>query len=486
MLVLCLTGSPVDAGWMAFATIAPSLLVYVPAGALVDLWRPRMVMLISEFGRGVAIATVAGAILLHSANLPLLIVAAVAEETLEVFSTLAERRYLSWLVGQEDPSPALVRMEARTHVMVLAGRPLGGFLFTAMPMLPFAIDAISFAISVTSLAIIKTAQVSDLITYVRARILAHPQVEGNIKVSVGQPARSHIKQIPWKKLRDDIRASTQWIIHDRFSRIMILLSAGTTFVCQALIIIFISYAHSRLRSPVLIGVALAASGLGGAIGSALASRLSEPTRNHWTLVRMCTWTVAAIALAASGGQTLFLLSFVVGALGFTGALGNVQLSTYLLHKAPREMLACVTSVGRLVSFGACALGPVLGGFLVQEYSLQTGASLLCFAIFALSFLCLPLLSPTIRPYRIFAILKPVTIYAIPIIVIIAGISLRPLPASEHEDASGYGANSNPRPESADIIQPQLPRPKPRDRINRSRDSELSRLGTTFNQSCRLT
>src|SRR5690348_17254235 len=104
MLVLWLTRSPVDAGWMAFAATAPSLLVYVPAGALVDLWRPRMVMLISECGRGAAIATVAAAVLFHRASLPLLIVAAVVEETLEVFSTLAERRYLSWLVGHEDPA----------------------------------------------------------------------------------------------------------------------------------------------------------------------------------------------------------------------------------------------------------------------------------------------------------------------------------------------------------------------------------------------
>ena len=38
---------------------APSLLVHVPAGALVDRWDPRRAMLVSEVGRGVAIAAVA-------------------------------------------------------------------------------------------------------------------------------------------------------------------------------------------------------------------------------------------------------------------------------------------------------------------------------------------------------------------------------------------------------------------------------------------
>ena len=36
MLVLYLTGSPVTAGWAAFVATAPSILAYMPAGALVD------------------------------------------------------------------------------------------------------------------------------------------------------------------------------------------------------------------------------------------------------------------------------------------------------------------------------------------------------------------------------------------------------------------------------------------------------------------
>jgi MFS family permease len=453
MLVLWLTRSPVDAGWMAFAATAPSLLVYVPAGALVDLWRPRMVMLISECGRGAAIATVAAAVLFHRASLPLLIVAAVVEETLEVFSTLAERRYLSWLVGHEDPSPALVRMEARTHVMVLAGRPLGGLLFTIMPVLPFAVDALSFAISVISLAVIKTTQVTELVSRVRARIFAHAHVENNINGPAPQAAHGRAGQIPWKKLWNDICASTRWILHDHFARIAILLSAGTTLACQALIIVLLSYSYDQLRSPVLIGLALAASGLGGAIGSALASRLREPTRSHWTLVRMGTWTVSAVALEASGGKSLIFLTFVVGALGFTGALGNVQLSTYLLHKAPREMLACITSVGRLISFGACAVGPIIGGFLVQKLSLQAGTSLLFAAIFTLTFLSFPLLSPAIRRSRVRIVLKPAIIYAILIIVITIGTPLKHLPAADREDASWHGSTSNPMPEPANESAP---------------------------------
>jgi MFS family permease len=143
MLVLYLTGSPVTAGWVAFAATAPSVLVYMPAGALIDRWDPRRVMLLSEFGRGVAIATVAVTVALGRTTIPQLVVTAVIEEILEVFSTLAERRYVRSLVEPNQASSALVRIEARTHVVVLAGRPLGGFLFELEPIFPFPFDAVS-------------------------------------------------------------------------------------------------------------------------------------------------------------------------------------------------------------------------------------------------------------------------------------------------------------------------------------------------------
>lgn len=148
MLVLYMKGSPVVAGVVAFAATAPSLVVSIPAGALVDRWDSRRAMLVSEAGRGAAIATVVVVWQLGLLTVPLLIALAVIEETLEAFSTLAERRYVRSLVEPGEASSALVHIEARTHVAVLAGRPLGGFFFGLAPMLPFSADALSFAFSV--------------------------------------------------------------------------------------------------------------------------------------------------------------------------------------------------------------------------------------------------------------------------------------------------------------------------------------------------
>jgi MFS family permease len=360
MLVLYLTGSPVAAGWTAFAATAPSFLVYMPAGVLVDRWHPRRVMLASEFGRGIAIAAVVFALLLDRPNLSLLIGAAVVEEILEVFSTLAERRYVGSLVRHEQASSALVRMEARTHMVVLAGRPLGGFLFTVMPTLPFIADMLSFAISVSTLAGLKSQR------------------------SPGRAAGSRPAPKSGRRVRDDIAEGLRWLRDDQFARVTVALSAGTTLICQALVMIFLIYAHSRHLSSLAIGIALAGSGLGGALGSMIAARLPEPTRRSWTMIRRCAWIAAIAILAWPGGLSFCRMAFVMAILGFSGALGNVELGTYLIQNAPKSMLARVTGTGRLLSFGAYAAGPVLGGIVTEEYGVRTAILLLLAAISALS------------------------------------------------------------------------------------------------------
>lgn len=372
MLALYLTGSPAAAGWTAFAATVPSFLVYMPAGALVDRWHPRRVMLISEFGRGLAIATVVMALLLARLSLPLLIGAAVVEEILEVFSTLAERRYVSSLVGPEQASSALVRLEARTHVVVLAGRPLGGLLFTVTPTLPFVADMLSFVISVGTLIGLKSRQAARLPASMGARIASWSRTG---QAGPGQPDG---------RLWSGILEGLGWLRRDEFTRVTVVLSAGTTLICQALIMVFLSYAHGRHLSSLAIGIALAGSGLGGAVGAVIAARLPAPTRRPWTLIRRCAWLAAIAILAVPAGLSFSRMAFVMAILGFSGALGNVELGTYLMQNAPEDMLARVTGAGRLLSFGACAAGPVLGGVAAQEYGIRTSVLLLSAALSALS------------------------------------------------------------------------------------------------------
>jgi MFS family permease len=159
LLALYVTGSPFAAGLVAFAATVPSVLVYVPAGALVDHWDPRGTMILSEAGRGVVIGIVAVTLILGKPSILLLLVAVFVEEVLEAFSTLADQRCVRSLVPPDQASNAQAQIEARTHVVVLAGRPLGVILFGLAPVLPFLADALTFVISVLTIISLKSRRV---------------------------------------------------------------------------------------------------------------------------------------------------------------------------------------------------------------------------------------------------------------------------------------------------------------------------------------
>ena len=341
LLVLRLTGSALTAGCVAFAATAPSMLAYLAAGALVDRWDPRQAMLVSELGRGVAIATVAVTLLLGKPAVALLITVAVLESVLEVISGLAERRYLGSLVPPDQATSALVHSEARTHVVLVAGRPLGGLLFEIGPVFPFFADVATFTYSAFALATIR----------------------------FGEPVKSR-RDFPGGSLNYDIRRGFRWIYKDGFVRTAIISFSTGTFIFQALIMVFLGDAHDRRLPAFAIGMVLAASGVGGAAGSVASSRLLAKAGYSWIRVQAWVW-VAGFAFLVLNGKRFFIVTAVVMAvLGFTGAMGNIALDTHIMQRVDREMLARVTSVSRLVSFTACAVGPVVGGVLFQRLGVE--------------------------------------------------------------------------------------------------------------------
>src|SRR4051794_30753186 len=59
LLVLAQTHSPAKAGLVGFAQSLPYMLFYLPAGALVDRWNRKRVMLVSDAGRALALGSLA-------------------------------------------------------------------------------------------------------------------------------------------------------------------------------------------------------------------------------------------------------------------------------------------------------------------------------------------------------------------------------------------------------------------------------------------
>jgi MFS family permease len=349
LLVLSLTGSPVDAGWASFAALAPSVLAYLPAGALIDRWDPRTAMFRSELSRGSVIAAIVTLLVLHSMGVVVLVflvtglvALAAIEQILAVFSELAERRFASSLVEPCQVVPAMASSEARTHMVILVGRPLGGLLFGFGKILPFVFDALSFTFTAGALTLIGRRQTS-----------------------------SSQERAPSLHLRHEIADGLRWLRGHRFAEIALLLTFGTTLISQALIMVFFAEAHAGHMSAVAIGIVLAASGAGGALGSAAASRLFRYFENgrfeHRLLqIQMWIWAAMFILLFSLDSLSFLVMAGAMAVMGLTGALGNIEVGTFVVRHA-KTMLARVMSVDRLAQLGALALGPPLGAWLFAQF-----------------------------------------------------------------------------------------------------------------------
>jgi hypothetical protein len=331
-------------------------------------------MLVCESGRGVAIAAVAFSLAVGKPSVFLLISVVIVEEVLEVFSTLADRRCARDLVPQAWASSAQVDIETRAHVVVLVGRPLGVFLFSLTPILPFLADATSFVVSVLSIVNLKTRRTIS----------------------------TRIQRVSGRRLGKDIGAAWTVLLNDKYARVALTLSAGTTLIGQALIMVFLAGARTSGLSSGWEGLVLAASGVGGVLGAVSAPRFRMRPKSSVVLLQIVAWVAALVSLAGWGYRSFLWMAVVMAILSLTGALGNIEIDTHLFRSFDENMLARVTSFGRLIAYSASAVGPMLGGILVQFYG--TRIAVLALAAFTAILATLAFCTPSMRNYR--AVMPP--------------------------------------------------------------------------------
>jgi MFS family permease len=355
MLVLGIKNSPVMAGLVAFAAIVPGVLLYIPAGVIVDRQDPRRVMLFCEIFRGVVAILVVIFLVIYKRNISIffLLFAMFMEEVLEIFSTLADRRYLNRLMERDKISSRHASAEARTHAAALAGRPIGPLLFEFSPFLPFLADAISFVASVASLLLIRPA---------------------------GKPQKAERPTL--KQLTSEIGDGVGKVKSDRRIWLTSSLMAMTSLVSQALILIFLVEAHSRNFSALAIGIVLGASGVGGAVGSFWSKTVLRFVRKCWLPIQMGAWFIVFLALAMARSDLAFWSAVAMFVMSVTGAIGNVECRTYLTENIDDDMIGKVSGVSYTMTIGACSLGPVIGGYAIQYYSIKDAVFVL-FIIVAL-------------------------------------------------------------------------------------------------------
>jgi MFS family permease len=155
LLVLAITRSPAQAGIVAALRALPYALLSLPAGALVDRWDRKRLMIVCDIGRALALGSIPLALLLGRLTVVQLGVVSLIEGALFLFFSLAESACLPQVVAKEQLSDALAQNQVTDASAQLLGPSLGGALYSLGMVVPFLTDTISYLASVASLAFIR-------------------------------------------------------------------------------------------------------------------------------------------------------------------------------------------------------------------------------------------------------------------------------------------------------------------------------------------
>ncbi|MFD5122396.1 MFS transporter [Streptomyces sp. NPDC058385] len=416
--VLTLDAGAGELGVLRAVGQTPIMLLSLLAGAWVDRWRTRTVMVLADVGRALALGATAVAGLLGALGLPALIVAGFAIGALSVLFDVAYQSSLVRLVERDQLVRGNSALEGSRSAAQVAGPALGGALVSLLSA-PIAVasGALLFALSCLSIRRIRHGESlpehtqrrsrrhpkptrdlsSRLPDFTRGRSQRHPkptrdlssprpESTRDLSQPHPEPEPTHdLSQRPpaptqepprrpprvWRRIREGLG----FVVGDPSLRAVCLASAAFQFSLAATMTVYLLFLPRELHlSATEVGLALAATGPGALLGSLLAARLPGRFGHGVVLVSAAALGDGAFlfvpALHGSSAGTVLALVAVSLVFGTFGQLVNVTVMGVRQALTPDGMQGRAAATITFVGMGLTPLGSLLGGFLADEWGLR--------------------------------------------------------------------------------------------------------------------
>ena len=364
LLVLAITDSPATVGLVLGTGAAASLLVGLPAGALVDRWNRKSIMLGCNLAGVIASLSLVITLWSGVASVAHLVVAAIIFGVANGMFAPAEMACLPNLVPGEQLPTAVSMNAARSNLAALSGTAVGGFLLAIGRFVPFAMDVLT--------------RITGFFALLFLRV----------------PPRA-VPPAPLKRLGHEMASGLRWMWRHRPIRVIAIFAVGLNLFFAAYYIVIIVVARSRGASLGEIGIMAAMMGVGGTLGALIAPYLYRRLTPYLAIIGVF-WTLTLLTPLAIFIENGYLMGTLFAAMAFLVPTTNTTINTYQLLLTPDELRGRMSSVMGVVTGSAAAVGPALGGFLVEAVS-DNDAVLLCAAGIGVVTV-LGTISPTLRKF----------------------------------------------------------------------------------------
>jgi MFS family permease len=365
LLILTLTNSPAQAGIVAACSALPRFLLALPAGALVDRWDRKRVMIVCDGVQVVAMASIPIALAFHRLSMLQLYLVALSQGTCFVFFWLARLAALPRVVAREQLPAAVAQNEVAESIVTLLSPPLGGLLFSVQRALPFLGDAISYAISAISL--------------------------GFIRVPFQMRRERQSDEAPTHLLAEML-AGLRWLWRAPLIRFMSFVYAGFA-LSGGYELGVIVLATARHATPFDIGLIFAAGGVGGLFGALIAPYIQRRFRFGQIIPALQWGYPLANVLFVLAPNPLLMALIEAGSMA-VDQVYDVVWPSYRIALIPDELQGRVTSAYRMIFSSMLPIGAALSGVLIQR--LGAAPEMLLMAGFLVLLSVIVMLNPHVR------------------------------------------------------------------------------------------
>jgi MFS family permease len=350
LLVLALTGSGLAMGLVSAIQTLPDLFFAMIAGAIADRTDRKRMMFLADLGRGALTALIPLSVALGGPTMLVIVIVAAPMSILRAFFLAGYTSSMPALVGRSQLGRANSFFEVIYSMGYIIGPAVAGLLAVSIgPGPTLAIDAVSFALSGIAIAFVRR-ELRAPIDRPRAPIVT------DIREGIDYIAASPI-------LRSAIAF---WCL----TAVMLapLVTALTVEVTKEL-----GYAAS------ILGLILAAYGVGTVIGALVSARLIVRTRVAEVFVGGNIAMGISLVVLAISVQVPVLLGVALVA-GIAQSMVLVMYLTLRTTYSPDELLGRIGSTARTFSLGLQPVGLLVGGALIDATSGSTTIALVGIAV----------------------------------------------------------------------------------------------------------
>lgn len=328
-----LTGSTTEAALAGTAYALGSVSANLPAGALVDRWNRRAVLLSSNAVGAVLYASLVAAIFLDALTLAHLVLVALFTGVVAAFFGPAEQAAVRTVVPTRQLPTAYSQNQARQHVAALVGPPLGGALYSVMRWAPFLADAVTFALSALAIS----------------RLLTPLPPPERTESATG--------------MRREIAEGLRFLMSRGFLRAVVAFAAIANFALDSLFLVLTLKLLKAGVHPAAIGVIDTIGAVAGIAGSIVAPTLIRRIPTGRLAIGMgVLFVVAIIPMAFTDNVVLIGLLLAVALFG--NPAGNAAITSYLVAVTPDRLQGRANAALNFAATVFTPLGPLIGGLMI--------------------------------------------------------------------------------------------------------------------------